>query len=76
MDSLKKHLVYTARLTDSSRLITATSGNISARLNPDEFVISGSGKFLGRLTEDDLSGNEPVRSSKKEITELVKRYGE
>lgn len=54
-EPLIQSLIYTAHLADTKNLVTASSGNISARLNDNGFLISGTGKFLGSLTAGDIS---------------------
>ena len=54
-EPLIQSLIYAAHLADSKKLVTASSGNISARLNDNEFLISGTGKCLGFLTDKDIS---------------------
>lgn len=48
-------LIQTAREAGAKRLINASSGNISVRYDENSFLISGSGTFLDKLKENEIS---------------------
>ncbi len=53
--SLISNLIDTAHTADRLKLVTANSGNLSVRLDDNNFIISGSGSFLGQLNKQDIS---------------------
>jgi ribulose-5-phosphate 4-epimerase/fuculose-1-phosphate aldolase len=48
-------LIQIAHEAGAMRLVNASSGNISVRCNENSFLISGSGSFLGKLKENEIS---------------------
>ena len=48
-------LIQTAHEAGAKRLVNASSGNISVRYDENAFLISGSGTFLDKLKEDEIS---------------------
>ena len=48
-------LIQTAHETGAMRLVNASSGNISVRYDENSFLISGSGTFLSKLKENEIS---------------------
>ena len=48
-------LIQTAHEAGAKRLVNASSGNISVRYDENSFLISGSGNFLGKLKENEIS---------------------
>lgn len=63
---LVKALQFTGKLMMDTELAWGNAGNISARINNDTYLITGSGTFLGELKEDDfvtckIGNEEPVR---------------
>lgn len=54
LEALKRELVDTGRWIDSRHWCPATSGNLSARVDADSFLITVSGKGKGELTTEDL----------------------
>lgn len=48
-------LIQTAHEAGAMRLVNASSGNISVRYDEKSFLISGSGSFLGKLKENEIS---------------------
>lgn len=48
-------LIQTAHEAGAKRLVNASSGNISVRCDENSFLISGSGGFLDRLKENEIS---------------------
>ncbi len=51
---LKDNIIDTGKHIYSRSLAVAASGNLSARLDKDNFFITGSGTYLGRLKESDI----------------------
>jgi ribulose-5-phosphate 4-epimerase/fuculose-1-phosphate aldolase len=52
---LVSDLIQTAHEAGAKRLVNASSGNISVRYGENSFLISGSGTFLDKLKEDEIS---------------------
>ena len=52
--TLKEEIIQVGRRLYESGLAVAKSGNLSARLDDKTILITASGTFLGRLTEDDI----------------------
>ena len=48
-------LIQTAHEAGAMRLVNASSGNISVRYDETSFLISGSGTFLNKLKENEIS---------------------
>ena len=48
-------LIQTAHEAGAKRLVNASSGNISVRYDENSFLISGSGSFLDKLKEKEIS---------------------
>lgn len=48
-------LIQTAHEAGAKRLVNTSSGNISVRYDENSFLISGSGTFLGKLRENEIS---------------------
>jgi len=48
-------LIQTANEAGAMRFVNASSGNISVRYDENSFLISGSGSFLGKLKENEIS---------------------
>lgn len=53
--AVRESLVSAARAADAARLVRASSGNVSGRLDADRFFVSASGCWLGELTVDDFA---------------------
>src|SRR3990167_2869676 len=74
-EQLKQDLIDTGRWIDGNRWCPATSGNLSAWIDAEQFLITVSGKGKGELTPDDLmtvdaSGN-PVNTPKRPSAETL-----
>lgn len=54
LDALKDHLIHIGRRADARGWLMATSGNLSARLDPETFLITASGCHKGELTREDF----------------------
>ena len=48
-------LIQTSHEAGAKRLVNASSGNISVRCDENSFLISGSGSFLDKLKENEIS---------------------
>jgi L-fuculose-phosphate aldolase len=56
VDGLRRQLSEVGRLAVERGFVLASGGNLSARLpGSDEFVVTGAGTWLDRLTDDDFS---------------------
>ncbi len=53
-EDLIRQMIEFGRDTDKKGLIWGNSGNISHRLDDRKFIISGSGAYLGKLSEKDF----------------------
>jgi ribulose-5-phosphate 4-epimerase/fuculose-1-phosphate aldolase len=54
-NNLLSDLIETAHEAGVKRLVNASSGNVSVRYDENSFLISGSGTFLDKLKEDEIS---------------------
>ena len=72
---LKQDLIDTGRWIDGNRWCPATSGNLSAWVDSQQFLITVSGKGKGELTQDDLmtvdAGGNPVNTSLRPSAETL-----
>jgi len=75
LDQLKQDLIDTGRWIDSRHWCPATSGNLSAWIDSEQFLITVSGKGKGELTPDDLmivdAGGNPVNTQLKPSAETL-----
>ncbi|MCX5714914.1 MAG: class II aldolase/adducin family protein [Candidatus Omnitrophica bacterium] len=51
---IKSQIINTGKKLADLRLVAATSGNLSARVNEDTILITATGTSLGNLKEDDI----------------------
>lgn len=54
-NELLKDLKSTGEFMGNNGLVWGSAGNISARLNGDQFYVSASGTYLSEITEDEFS---------------------
>ncbi len=75
LDQLKQDLIETGRWIDSRHWCPATSGNLSAWVDAEQFLITVSGKGKGELTPDDLmmvdAGGNPVNAQLRPSAETL-----
>lgn len=75
LDQLKQDLIETGRWIDSRHWCPATSGNLSAWIDSEQFLITVSGKGKGELTPDDLmtvdAGGNPVNTQRRPSAETL-----
>lgn len=72
-----KELQYTGVFMMEKKLAWGTAGNISARLQDDQFYVSSSGTYLGEMEIDDFSlcSSEGLIEGKKPSKEYMMHYG-
>lgn len=75
LDQLKQDLIETGRWIDSRHWCPATSGNLSAWIDSEQFLITVSGKGKGELTPADLmivdAGGNPVNTQLRPSAETL-----
>lgn len=75
LEQLKQDLIETGRWIDSRHWCPATSGNLSAWIDSEQFLITVSGKGKGELTTDDLmivdAGGNPVNTQQRPSAETL-----
>lgn len=75
LDQLKQDLIETGRWIDSRHWCPATSGNLSAWVDSEQFLITVSGKGKGELTPADLmlvdAGGNPVNTQLRPSAETL-----
>ena len=75
LDQLKQDLIETGRWIDSRHWCPATSGNLSAWIDSENFLITVSGKGKGELTPADLmivdAGGNPVNTQLRPSAETL-----
>jgi len=81
MDNLKKQIIDTGLFLQEKGLIARTWGNVSARLNDSEFLITPSGKAYDDIKEEDIAlvniedcsydKNGPKPSSEKKVHSVI-----
>ena len=75
LEQLKLDLISAGRWIDSNRWCPATSGNLSAWIDPELFLITVSGKGKGELTTDDLmvvdTAGNPVNTERRPSAETL-----
>ena len=75
LEQLKQDLINVGRWIESNRWCPATSGNLSAWIDSEQFLITVSGKGKGELTADDLmtvdAGGNPVNTASKPSAETL-----
>jgi methylthioribulose-1-phosphate dehydratase len=75
LDQLKQDLIETGRWIDSRHWCPATSGNLSAWIDAEQFLITVSGKGKGELTPADLmivdAGGNPVNTQLRPSAETL-----
>ena len=65
-DDLLDQLAEVGRMAVDSGLALASGGNLSARLpGADEFVVTGAGTWLDRLTAERLQRDDPGRRGRR-----------
>lgn len=75
LDPLKQDLIETGRWIDSRNWCPATSGNLSAWIDSEQFLITVSGKGKGELTNSDLmrvdAGGNPLNTEQRPSAETL-----
>jgi len=75
LEQLKQDLINVGRWIEGNRWCPATSGNLSAWIDSEQFLITVSGKGKGELTADDLmtvdAGGNPVNTELRPSAETL-----